>query len=438
MKKLKYILFGILLCITFINNVKAAEELMHCEYARVYINSDKTKYFKYKVTYYDNNTVTHEYVPTDSTNYKKGSNTHNGVGVFDNDGKRVGEMRYLEDNFTTTEMQKYYNIKACPYIVFTSATGSLNKQQISPSESSDISKYSKDDYREVVASPNNGFYIKKENSAGNNNDNNITCVYSEPKSFPYKYTITCKKGSNCTINDPNHNISINSNIMIDIVEKCPDAIYSESANNTITSLKLTGSNDNKHPLKSSSEETTNPVTPNEPSTNNEYENDSRYIKAKEERDRYCAPADTSSGYVDDTLCYEAEKKMEEIKAEYSGISGGFDSEHFCKGPVQGVFTTLGWIFFVLKIIIPILLIIFGCIDVGKAIIASKDDEIKKSIKTLAVRAIAGIIIFFVPTILNLVVKLIDNSEVYNGTFWDCTKCMLKPTDDVCSTLRGNN
>ena len=103
-------------------------------------------------------------------------------------------------------------------------------------------------------------------------------------------------------------------------------------------------------------------------------------------------------------CEEARKKAEEVKALYEGTAGDFDPEIFCKGPVQGVFTTLGWVFFVLKIVIPLMLIIFGSIDVGKAVITSKDDEIKKSIKTLAARVIAGIIVFFIPTILNLVVK----------------------------------
>lgn len=127
-----------------------------------------------------------------------------------------------------------------------------------------------------------------------------------------------------------------------------------------------------------------------------------------------------------------------IPTNYISIADGeLDLDNFCQGPVQGVFTTLGWVFFILKIIIPIMLIVFGSIDVGKAVIASKDDEIKKSVKTLAVRAIAGIIIFLVPTILNFAVKLIDNSDVYNGTFWDCTKCMLDPFDNNCSSLRGN-
>lgn len=115
----------------------------------------------------------------------------------------------------------------------------------------------------------------------------------------------------------------------------------------------------------------------------------------------------------------------------------FDVDTFCEGSVQGVFTTLGWVFFFLKILIPIILIVFGSIDFGKAMLSSKDDEIKKSAKTLVMRAIAGVIIFFIPTLLNFVVELIGGDDLYNGTFATCTHCMLEPTDDSCKRLIGD-
>lgn len=216
-----------------------------------------------------------------------------------------------------------------------------------------------------------------------------TCVYDSPANFPNKFTITCSGTNNCVINT-SLNITITSNAAsLSIEDTCPSNIYISSSNNTITSINTTSGNDSLQLNRNKSTEGSS-----NPSANPDNQ----------------APGDTEH----------------------------FDVEYFCKGPVQGVFTTLGWVFFILKILIPILLIIFGSIDVGKAVIASKDDEIKKSVKTLAIRAIAGIIIFFVPTILNFVVKLIDNSDVYNGTFWDCTKCMLDPTQDVCETLIGGS
>ncbi len=110
-------------------------------------------------------------------------------------------------------------------------------------------------------------------------------------------------------------------------------------------------------------------------------------------------------------------------------------DNFCQGAVQGVFTTLGWVFFAVKILVPILLIVFGSINFGKAVISSKDDEIKKAGKSLVIKAIAGILIFFVPSFLNLIVDMVDHDNVYNGDFADCTRCMFNPSNN-CASLGG--
>ena len=67
-------------------------------------------------------------------------------------------------------------------------------------------------------------------------------------------------------------------------------------------------------------------------------------------------------------------------------------------------------------------------------ISKSGAEIKKSAKTLVMRAIAGVIIFFVPTLLNFIVELLGEDDLYNGTFATCTHCMLEPTDDACRKL----
>ena len=115
--------------------------------------------------------------------------------------------------------------------------------------------------------------------------------------------------------------------------------------------------------------------------------------------------------------------------EEATADGDWDVATFCEGPVQGVFTTIGWVFFILKIVIPIILIVMGSIDLAKAVVASKDDEIKKAVGSLVKRAVLGVLIFFIPTILNFVVELIGGDDIYDensGTFGRCTYCMLNP------------
>ena len=74
-----------------------------------------------------------------------------------------------------------------------------------------------------------------------------------------------------------------------------------------------------------------------------------------------------------------------------------------------LFTMIGYVITAFKIIIPILLIIFGMFDMGKAVTAGKDDEIKKSAMSFARRIGAAVIVFFIPTIVGLVMSLISNA-----------------------------
>ena len=90
------------------------------------------------------------------------------------------------------------------------------------------------------------------------------------------------------------------------------------------------------------------------------------------------------------------------------------------------FKFLGRIFTILKILIPIIIIGFGAFDLSKAVVASKDDENKKSIRSLAMRALAGIIIFFVPTIVNLVFTLVDDWNQYSTDYSKCSRCISNP------------
>ena len=88
---------------------------------------------------------------------------------------------------------------------------------------------------------------------------------------------------------------------------------------------------------------------------------------------------------------------------------------------------VGYILLIFKIIIPLIIIIYGMIDFGKAVVAEKDDDIKKSAKSLGRRAIAGIIIFFIPTIVIWVFGQITEYGSDKKGFEVCEKCLLHPT-----------
>lgn len=93
-----------------------------------------------------------------------------------------------------------------------------------------------------------------------------------------------------------------------------------------------------------------------------------------------------------------------------------------------IWQLVGWVLWVFKIVIPIIIIIFGMIDLGKAVVASKDDEIKKSIKSLAMRAVAGIVIFFVPTLVGVIFRLVGGFSEVQSEYNVCATCVTHPKD----------
>ncbi|MBE6161219.1 MAG: hypothetical protein E7158_03265 [Firmicutes bacterium] len=102
-----------------------------------------------------------------------------------------------------------------------------------------------------------------------------------------------------------------------------------------------------------------------------------------------------------------------------------------------IWQVVGWILTIFKIVIPIILIVLGMIDLGKAVVASKDDEIKKSMKSLMFRAIAAVAIFFVPTIVGLIMGIVSgfNNDT-NGVEKDfniCRACLVNPSKGKCAS-----
>ena len=102
-----------------------------------------------------------------------------------------------------------------------------------------------------------------------------------------------------------------------------------------------------------------------------------------------------------------------------------DNIQFCTKTAI-VWKFVGNILSVFKIVIPLLIIIFGMIDLGKAVVASKDDEIKKAAKQLLMRLIAGVVMFFVPTIVGFAFGLADGINE-GSDYGVCETCITNPS-----------
>lgn len=102
------------------------------------------------------------------------------------------------------------------------------------------------------------------------------------------------------------------------------------------------------------------------------------------------------------------------------------STNFCKDVgIKKSLKFIGNLFIIAKIIVPILLIVMGTIDFSKSVFSSDADSLKKSSITFAYRILAGVAIFFLPTIISFVFDGILKNSLYK----ECNKCLFHP--DSC-------
>ncbi|MBQ4634760.1 MAG: hypothetical protein IJB71_05380 [Bacilli bacterium] len=64
----------------------------------------------------------------------------------------------------------------------------------------------------------------------------------------------------------------------------------------------------------------------------------------------------------------------------------------------------------IRIAIPILLIIMGMFDMGKAIVAKKEDDVKKAQSLLVKKIIVGVIVFLLPYLVNFIFGFLANDS----------------------------
>lgn len=100
------------------------------------------------------------------------------------------------------------------------------------------------------------------------------------------------------------------------------------------------------------------------------------------------------------------------------------------------FRLVGIFLTIVKIIVPIILIVMGSIDMSKAVISKENGAIQKQLVVFLKRAIAGILIFFAPTIVLSIFHLVDGMDNFESTYKTCLDCMLG-SDCPNVSFKGN-
>lgn len=135
------------------------------------------------------------------------------------------------------------------------------------------------------------------------------------------------------------------------------------------------------------------------------------------------------GVAGDTYYYNSSYEQTTTPGDSGHTTSGnndtelVDETGYCtklKEPLQFI----GNLVLIFKIVIPIIIILFGMIDFFKAVTGAKDEEIKKSARSLMMRVLAGVVIFFIPTIVSAIFSLVSDFAKIEGSFDACQKCVF--------------
>ena len=110
-----------------------------------------------------------------------------------------------------------------------------------------------------------------------------------------------------------------------------------------------------------------------------------------------------------TILYKIWYNLQEI--------GGDLMNSFC-AETAGIWKVIGFIIYIIRIAIPIIIVLLGTLDLGKAVMAGDDKVIKESQKMFLKRLIYGVVVFFVIFIVRAVFSIVGDNNATSSTCWN--------------------
>ena len=110
-------------------------------------------------------------------------------------------------------------------------------------------------------------------------------------------------------------------------------------------------------------------------------------------------------------------------------------DSFCADTIV-IWKGIGEVIHIIRLVIPVIIVIFGTFDLGKSVIAGEEKEIKKSQKMFMKRLIYGVLIFFLPMFIKAVFSLFDNNYL-NSESKVCYECATNVRGYICSKYESN-
>ena len=101
---------------------------------------------------------------------------------------------------------------------------------------------------------------------------------------------------------------------------------------------------------------------------------------------------------------------------------GYVAQNFCSDIIKTL-RLVSISVMVVRICVPMFIIIMGTMDIYNTVSSGKNDDLKKNLTTLGKRMIIGLIVFFIPTIVRLVVNGLGGND---SNYQVCVNCIDNP------------
>ena len=119
----------------------------------------------------------------------------------------------------------------------------------------------------------------------------------------------------------------------------------------------------------------------------------------------------------------------------------FNTLSACSGAIgtdvpDSILNIVHYVYLGIQILVPIMLIIFGMIDLARALTAQKEDEIKKAQGGLIKKAVVAVLVFLITSLVQFVFNFASADLKKTGqqaNVWNCVSCFLSgPDSDSCT------
>lgn len=117
------------------------------------------------------------------------------------------------------------------------------------------------------------------------------------------------------------------------------------------------------------------------------------------------------------------------------VYGPYDDDfnHNCKDFAKGI-RIIGLLLFLVKIVVPLIIIVLSAINIFNVVLKGDAGEMNNQIKKTAISILAAILIFFVPSVINVAFNMLNKTakkEIRNSDSEICRVCIFEPFSKEC-------